>query len=57
MTSSEATVKVAAVQAAPVSFDLEKSLEKLVRLTETAAAAGANLVAFPYVCRFMALPT
>ncbi|KAK1478507.1 carbon-nitrogen hydrolase [Colletotrichum cuscutae] len=41
-------VKVAAVQAAPVSFDLEKSLQKLSKLTEEAAQAGADLVVFPY---------
>ena len=41
------TVKVAAVQAAPVSFDIDKSLEKLVRLTARAKQAGADLVVFP----------
>ncbi|KAI1326387.1 carbon-nitrogen hydrolase [Xylariaceae sp. FL0255] len=41
------TVKVAAVQAAPASFDLEKSLEKLTVLTAEAAAGGADLVVFP----------
>lgn len=40
-------VKVAAVQAAPVSFDLEKSLEKLSRLAGEAAEAGADLIVFP----------
>ena len=40
-------VKVAAVQAAPVSFDLEGSLRKLCQLTATAAAAGADIVVFP----------
>lgn len=42
-------VKVAAVQAAPVSFDLEKSLTKLSELTEEASQAGADLVVFPSV--------
>jgi nitrilase len=40
-------VKVAAVQAAPVSFDLEKSLERLTKLSSEAASAGADLVVFP----------
>jgi nitrilase len=40
-------VKVAAVQAAPVSFDLEKSLSKLSGLTIEASHAGADLVVFP----------
>ncbi|ORY15438.1 putative nitrilase [Clohesyomyces aquaticus] len=40
-------IKVAAVQAAPVCFNLEKSLEKLSRLTAEAAGNGADLVAFP----------
>ncbi|KDN69806.1 putative carbon-nitrogen hydrolase [Colletotrichum sublineola] len=47
MGSTRPIVKVAAVQAAPVSFDLEKSLQKLGKLTEEAAAAGADLVVFP----------
>ncbi|GKT65646.1 carbon-nitrogen hydrolase [Colletotrichum tofieldiae] len=47
MASTRPIVKVAAVQAAPVSFDLEKSLQKLSKLTEEAAAAGADLVVFP----------
>ncbi|KAK1991160.1 carbon-nitrogen hydrolase [Colletotrichum falcatum] len=47
MGSTRPTVKVAAVQAAPVSFDLDKSLQKLCKLTEEAAAAGADLVVFP----------
>jgi nitrilase len=41
-------VKVAAVQAAPVSFDLEKSLEKVAKFTAEAAGSGADLVVFPY---------
>lgn len=40
-------VKVAAVQAAPISFDLEKSLEKLTRIVGEAAGAGADLIVFP----------
>ncbi|KAF2660816.1 putative nitrilase [Lophiostoma macrostomum CBS 122681] len=45
MTST--SVKVAAVQAAPVSFDLDKSIEKVAKFTKEAAEAGADLVAFP----------
>ncbi|KAH7110548.1 putative nitrilase [Dendryphion nanum] len=40
-------VKVAAVQAAPVSFDLTKSLEVVSKLTKNASVAGADLVVFP----------
>lgn len=40
-------VKIAAVQAAPVSFDLDKSLIKLSDLTAEASLAGADLVVFP----------
>lgn len=42
-------IKVAAVQTAPVAFDLEKSIEKISRFTAEAAKAGAHLVVFPYV--------
>ncbi|CAJ2510179.1 Uu.00g060790.m01.CDS01 [Anthostomella pinea] len=45
--ASPRVVKVAAVQAAPVSFDLDKSLEKLTTLTAEAANGGADLVVFP----------
>ncbi|KAI5922193.1 carbon-nitrogen hydrolase [Camillea tinctor] len=41
------TVKVAVVQAAPVSFDLQQSLEKLTKLVAEAAQGGADLVVFP----------
>ncbi|KAF2121241.1 putative nitrilase [Lophiotrema nucula] len=40
-------VKVAAVQAAPVSFNLEKSLEKVAHFAAEAATSGADLVVFP----------
>ncbi|KAL9069966.1 MAG: hypothetical protein Q9161_005139 [Pseudevernia consocians] len=38
------TVKVAAVQAAPVAFDLPKSLEKVAHFAAEAAKAGADLL-------------
>ncbi|KFY83552.1 hypothetical protein V500_10036, partial [Pseudogymnoascus sp. VKM F-4518 (FW-2643)] len=41
------TLQVAAVQAAPVSFDLKLSLNKLKKLAAEAALAGAELVVFP----------
>jgi nitrilase len=40
-------VTVAVVQAAPVSFDLPRTLEKVAALTAQAAARGAQLVLFP----------
>ena len=40
-------VKVAAVQAASVAFDLQASLRKVEALTREAAAAGSDLVVFP----------
>lgn len=45
-------VKVAAIQAAPVSFDLEKSLKKVATFTAEAAQSGADLVVFPYVSKY-----
>jgi aliphatic nitrilase len=42
-------VRVACVQAAPVYFDLEKTVEKGIGLVEEAAKNGARLVAFPEV--------
>jgi nitrilase len=41
------TVKVAVVQAAPVLFNREASVEKACRLTQEAAAQGAQLILFP----------
>ncbi len=38
---------IAVVQAAPVAFDLPRTLEKVRALTAQAAAAGARLVLFP----------
>ena len=40
-------VRVAAVQAASVSFDRDKSIEKLADLTADAARSGAGFVVFP----------
>ncbi|TVY26863.1 Bifunctional nitrilase/nitrile hydratase [Lachnellula hyalina] len=41
------TLQVAAVQASPVSFDLQLSLNKLQKLAAEAASAGAELIVFP----------
>jgi nitrilase len=41
------TAKVAVVQAAPVVFDRERTIDKLHRLTGEAAQQGAELVLFP----------
>lgn len=40
-------VRVAAVQAAPVAFDLAQSIEKVQKFALEAATAGADLVVFP----------
>lgn len=42
-----ARYKVAVVQAAPIAFDLERSLEKAQSLAAEAAGKGARLVVFP----------
>ncbi|BFZ64909.1 Nitrilase [Saitoella coloradoensis] len=54
MAPSSTVVKVAAVQSAPVAFDLDATLDKLDRLTAEAAAKGAQLVVFPeaFVCAY-----
>ncbi len=41
------SVRVAVVQASPVVFDRDATVEKAVRLTQEAAAGGARLVLFP----------
>ncbi|GBD32163.1 Nitrilase [bacterium HR33] len=41
------TLRLAAVQAAPEFLDLERSVDKAVRLVEEAAANGARLAVFP----------
>lgn len=43
------TVRVAAVQAESVYFDLQGSVEKTCRLIEEAAGKGCDLIAFPEV--------
>jgi predicted amidohydrolase len=45
-TARDGTFKLAAVQAAPVQFDLEASTDKACRLIEQAGAEGAQLTAF-----------
>ncbi len=40
-------VRAAVVQAAPVAFDVERTLEKAQRLLDEAASGGARLVVFP----------
>ena len=47
MTNSHTSVKVAVVQAAPVLFDREATVNKACQLIHEAAAQGAQLVLFP----------
>jgi predicted amidohydrolase len=47
MGRAQQSVKIAAVQAAPVAFDIIESLKKVERYTAQAASQGAELVAFP----------
>ena len=47
MNESFPKVKVAVVQAAPVLFEREASVEKACRLTQAAAAQGAKIILFP----------
>ena len=41
------TVKIAVVQGAPLPFDLDGTVEKVVALTREAGENGAKLVVFP----------
>jgi nitrilase len=47
MTEKMSQVKVAVVQASPVMFDREATVEKTCRLVQEAAGKGAKLVLFP----------
>jgi nitrilase len=47
MTADPIIVRAAVVQAAPVAFDRERTLEKVDALTVEAAGRGAQLVVFP----------
>jgi aliphatic nitrilase len=47
MTDLEQTFKVAAVQAAPVFLDRDRTIDKGISLIKDAAAQGAKLIAFP----------
>ncbi len=47
MTENTPNLKVAVVQAAPVLFDREATVEKACRLTQEAAAQGAKVILFP----------
>lgn len=47
MTDKQTQYKVAAVQAAPVFLDLDKTVDKAVSLIGQAAKEGAKLIAFP----------
>lgn len=49
MINTEKELTIAVVQAAPILFDLEKTLDKAVILIKEAAAKGAKLVVFPEV--------
>src|SRR5258708_4384886 len=47
MTSQPSIVRAAVVQAAPIAFDRERTMEKVQILTHDAANQGAKLVVFP----------
>ena len=60
MTETPAVVKVAVVQAAPILFDREATVEKACRLAAEAAAQGARLILFPEAfvpLAFLLMPT
>ncbi len=43
----EKKLKVSVVQDSPVLFDLEKTMEKVIRITRDVAAGGSKLIVFP----------
>ncbi len=47
MTVKSLILKAAVVQAAPIPFDQEKTLDKTLKLIEEAAESGAKLILFP----------
>ncbi len=47
MAENAPNLKVAVVQAAPVLFDRDATVEKACRLAQKAAAQGAKLILFP----------
>ncbi|HEU5187839.1 MAG TPA: carbon-nitrogen hydrolase family protein [Candidatus Saccharimonadales bacterium] len=47
MTDRSSTLRVAAIQTAPIAFNKQKTLEKAAKLTAEASAQGAKLVVFP----------
>ena len=47
MSAQTHSVRAAVVQAAPVAFDRERTVEKVCRLTSAAADQGVDLVVFP----------
>jgi len=47
MSDQKTTLKVAVIQAAPVLFNRDATVEKTCRLTQQAAAQGAELILFP----------
>ena len=47
MTDYTTRFRAAAIQAEPVWFDLDATVDKTLRLIEEAASNGADLIAFP----------
>ncbi|TFH57981.1 MAG: nitrilase, partial [Gemmatimonadales bacterium] len=47
MVSASDTVKVAVIQCAPLPFDREGSVEKVIELTKAVGVSGAKLALFP----------
>jgi len=44
---NQTILRAAAVQSSPIAFDRQKTIEKVAKLTASAAAKGAKLVVFP----------